>query len=144
MVPDLLPDVRDQRDGQPHPLGTTDPADPVDVVGLLVRQGDVDHVGEAFDVEAASSHVGANQEPDAFSLELFQVGLSLLGLPVAVEADAREPPVVVEAVEVALQVVAVLLGPAEDDAVVHLELGDGGHAVLRLHYLHRLGPGLWK
>ena len=42
-----------------------------------------------------------------------------------------------------LKVITVQLGPAENDAVVHLELVDGTHAVLALHHFHSLGPRLY-
>ena len=42
-----------------------------------------------------------------------------------------------------LKVITVQLGPAENDAVVHLELVDGTHAVIALHHFHSLGPRLY-
>ena len=124
MVPHLLLDGRHQRNGKTHPLRSPHPADPVNVILLLVGQSDVDDVRESRNVESSRGDVRADQELDVSSLELLQVLLPLVGFPVAMETDTRIRVVLVlssaSLVEVAFHVVTIDFGSAEDYGSVHL------------------------
>lgn len=88
MVPDLLGHRRHQADGQTHSLGATDATDPMQIVGLLVRQRRLHHERHSPDVDAAGGHVGADEKAHAARLERLQVGGALVRLSIGVEANA--------------------------------------------------------
>ena len=70
--PDLLPGLGDERNGQAVALAPPHPADPVYVVLRFVRQGEVDHEGEALHVQSPQSLPSPVQSytvPVNFSLE---------------------------------------------------------------------------
>src|SRR5690606_14568993 len=52
--------------------GATGTADAVHVVVRVFRQGEVDHVADGVDVDAAAGHVGGDHHPDLAFAETFQ------------------------------------------------------------------------
>mmetsp|Transcript_70765 Transcript_70765/g.188913 ORF Transcript_70765/g.188913 Transcript_70765/m.188913 type:complete len:412 (-) Transcript_70765:863-2098(-) len=131
-----------QRDGQAHPVRAPHAADAVDVVLGLVGQRHVDHEGQPHHVDAARPEIGADEEAHVAVLEVLQVGAALfhgpprpqhharVGVLAALLGLAAEGAAAAQRVEVALQVVAVEVGAAEDDGMLHAqlvhELDEGG------------------
>mmetsp|Transcript_46068 Transcript_46068/g.119158 ORF Transcript_46068/g.119158 Transcript_46068/m.119158 type:complete len:396 (+) Transcript_46068:224-1411(+) len=89
------------------------------VVLRAVRRVVVDDDGDVPDVEAAGSHVRRDHDPSLAGLELRERRVALLLVEVAVELHGRHSGVFV-AVQLPVQVAALLLGVAEDQAVAVL------------------------
>mmetsp|Transcript_19073 Transcript_19073/g.43314 ORF Transcript_19073/g.43314 Transcript_19073/m.43314 type:complete len:467 (+) Transcript_19073:122-1522(+) len=151
VVPDLLTLRGHQRDGQAQTFSSTASPDAVNVVLNVVRQRHLDDEGQARDVDAACSHIRADHEPDVALLEGLQVVLTLTLVPRACQDNARVrvllaalelTPVrlgALKTAQVGLQVVAVNICAAEDQALRHVERISQLHDHLGFHDLHTLG-----
>ena len=75
---------RHERDGVAGHARAARPADAVDVVLGVVRQLEVDDLGQPLDVQAAGRDVGGHQHPDLARLELLErllaVGLAAVAV----------------------------------------------------------------
>src|SRR5690606_38212028 len=109
-----------EADGGTALAGAAGAADAVDVVLRLLRQGVVDHVADAVDVDAAARHVGGHQHLDGTGLEVVE-GFDplVLGHLTGQQADAEAL-----AAQLFLQLAALVAAVGEDDHAVHLVGGD--------------------
>mmetsp|Transcript_58227 Transcript_58227/g.180666 ORF Transcript_58227/g.180666 Transcript_58227/m.180666 type:complete len:238 (-) Transcript_58227:753-1466(-) len=151
VVPDLLPLRGHQGDGKTHALRAAAAPDSVDEVLDVVRKRHLDDEGKACDVNAARSHVGADEESDVALFEGVEVPLALLllaragqdhaGVRILLAALELAPVALgpVQSVEVSLQVVAVNVCSAEDQALRHVESICNFDNHLGFHLLDALG-----
>src|SRR5688572_873030 len=99
-----------ERDGDAVIAGARSAADAMDVALRLIRQVEIDHVGDAVDVDAASGDVGRHQDADLAVAEILQRLLSrVLGL-VAVDGVGAHTG----AVQLLRHLVGAVLGAGED------------------------------
>ena len=63
MFIDLFLDLGDQGDGEAHPVCPAHTPDTMDIVLLLIREGDVDYEGDTSDVDSPCCYVCADEEP---------------------------------------------------------------------------------
>ena len=69
-----------------HSFCSTDAANSVQVVCLIVGHCDVYHIGNALNIDTTGGYVCTNQETNFSVFELFQVCFSLLSATIGVEA----------------------------------------------------------
>lgn len=147
VVPDLLVHLTHQADRQTHAIRTTHTTDTVQVVRLVIGQGDLNNERYALDVDTSSGHIGADQKVHLLSLERLQVRRTFLRPAIGVQADTRVRVLVrlhrlASQVQVGLQVVAVDLRTAEDDRLIDLQTVDRLDDQVALEYFRRLTVGL--
>ena len=107
---------RHQRERRAGRFGARRAADAVDVVLGHQRHVEVDDVAERGDVDAARRDVGGDQHPVLAALEAGERFGPLRLRPVAVNALDLDPLFA----EILRQPVGAVLGPREDERVVHL------------------------
>src|SRR6185436_1676841 len=78
------------RDGDALHPRAAGPADAVDVIVRLPRHVEIDHVADAFDVEAPGGDVGGNQDVDLTRLEAVELGDAARLVHVALNLADRE------------------------------------------------------
>jgi len=78
--------VGQETDGFAHGLGTAGTANSVHIILRMTGEVIVNHVGNAFHVDAASSDIGRYEDADATRFKILERAKSLILRPVGVES----------------------------------------------------------
>ena len=82
--------VGQETDGFAHGLGTAGTANTVDIILWMTGEVVIDHVGDAFHIDAASGDVGCDENADTSGLEILKGTETLILRAVGVESRAGD------------------------------------------------------
>ena len=105
-----------QRDGHALGTGARSPADAVDIAFRHLRQIEIDHMGDAVDVDAAGSDVGGDQNAGAAGPKILQRALACILRFVAVDGFG----LVAAFRKLGRDLVGAMLGAGEHDHPAHV------------------------